>query len=350
MMRVAVLGLNHGYKFASQMVQSDRVKLVAVAGNDEQSIQRSNELGVPIYSDYKQLLQTNQLDGAIITLPNQLHLEAVDACAKLGIHVLVEKPIAPTIEEGRAMIDLCKSHHVHLLVGHHRRLAKNVLEMRRLIRDGAIGELVAVTMTCALCKDKAYFNESWRVEKGGGPLLINSIHDIDTLRFVTGKEVTNVYAASRNRIRGNQVEDSASILLELEDGATVTYFITDGIPAPWAYDLNLNENDRFYHHEADCYAFFGTEGSISFPSMEHYSYSEDAYGWAHPLQKQTHSVKKNDPFFAEWNHFLDVIENDVQPIITGEDALATLEVLLTIQQSAALKQTIALKNKTYVQE
>ena len=340
--KLAVLGLNHGYKFAKDILELEGVELVAVAGNDELAKERAAAMNIPLFIDYKELLATCDLDGAIVTLPNQLHLEAVQECARRGIDVLVEKPIAATIEEGDEIVRIAQEAGIKLLVGHHRRFSNKIAQLREVILAGAIGDLIGVNMLFALAKDHAYFDEKWRVSAaGGGPLLINAAHDIDNLRFVTGLTVNRVYASAQNRIRGNEVEDAASILLETEEGPTVNYFITDGVPAPWSYEFTTGENPKYPHYnDENCYYFFGTKGSIAFPSMKMYTYDDANYGWDHPLNEKVLDGADNDPMTTELLHFIDVINDEASSIVTGEDALETLKVVLAIKQSAQTKKLI----------
>ncbi len=286
-MRIAVLGLNHGYKFACEVLGMKGLTLVAVAGNDQLAMDRSRELGVTLYQDYKQLIDENELDGVIITLPNRLHKEAVFYCADRGIHCLVEKPIADDIEQGNEMVSYCKEKQVKLLVGHHRRFSSQIKQLKDVLDADVIGDLIGVNMMWVLAKDRSYFQEEWRVNAGGGPLLINGIHDIDNLRYVTGIDIESVYAVGKNILRRNKVEDSVSAVLEATNGATINYFLTDGIPSPWSYEFNLKENTKYHFYDEDCYYFFGTRGSLAFPSFRHYTYADEAYGWEHPLEKKS---------------------------------------------------------------
>jgi predicted dehydrogenase len=339
-MKVAVLGMNHGYKFAKDIVKMPDAQLAAVAGRDDLSRKRAEKLGVPLFEDYKNLINQCELDGVIITLPNALHKEAVEYCADKGLDILVEKPIAPTIAEGKAMIDYCTERNVKLMVGHHRRFSSKITRLRELIASNVIGEIIGVNMLWVLAKDKPYYSEPWRITKGGGPLLINGIHDIDNLRFVTGLDIESVYAATRNKIRGNEIEDSASIILEASNGATINYFISDGIPAPWSYEFNLKENGKYHYYEEDCYHFFGTKGSIAFPSFRIFTYEEAHYGWEHALVKNELAINGNDPMTAEARHFINVLKGEASALITGEDGLKTLEVLEAIQISAEQERKV----------
>ncbi|GIM46895.1 hypothetical protein DNHGIG_24440 [Collibacillus ludicampi] len=174
---------------------------MAVAGDNELSVRRAKELNVPLYTDYKDLVNECSLDGVIIALPNRLHKEVAEVCANKGLHVLVEKPIASSIEEGEAIIQACARNNVKLLVGHHRRFSSKMTKLKEIISSGKLGEIVGVNMLWVLAKDRSYYSESWRVAQGGGPLLINGIHDIDNLRFATGLKIKSVYAVARNSIR-----------------------------------------------------------------------------------------------------------------------------------------------------
>ncbi|MEI3611334.1 Gfo/Idh/MocA family protein [Pseudogracilibacillus sp. SO30301A] len=342
-MRLAVLGLNHGYKFAQDLLNLDGAELVAVAGNDTLAKERAASLDVPLFADYRELLEECEIDGAIITLPNQLHLEAVRECATRGTDVLVEKPIASTVEEGSEMVRIAHEAGIKLLVGHHRRFSNKIQRLKEVIDSGKIGDLVGVNMIFAVAKDRAYFWEKWRVSKsGGGPLLINAAHDIDTIRYVTGLTVDRVYASSQNHIRGNEVEDTASILLETEEGVTMNYFLSDGVPAPWSYEFTTGENPKYpYYEDADCYYFFGTKGSIAFPSMKYYSYDEDKYGWDHPLSIENLDAEEdNDPMTSELQHFISVLHDNTPLLVTGEDAVETLKIVLAIKQSAEEKKIV----------
>ncbi|MFP7492313.1 Gfo/Idh/MocA family oxidoreductase [Terribacillus saccharophilus] len=343
-MKIAVLGLNHGYNFAQRIKGMAGVTLVAVAGNNAVAKNRAEKLDVPLFEDYKQLIDACALDGVIITLPNHLHKEAVIYCADKGLHCLVEKPIADTTEAARKMIDYCRYKQVQLLVGHHRRFSSKINHLKQLLDSGMLGDLVGVNMMWALAKDTDYFKEEWRIEKGGGPLLINGIHDLDNLLYVTDLHIESVYAAGRNKIRTLAVEDATAAILEADDGTIIQYFLTDGVPSPWSYEFNVHENPVFHYNEQDCYFFFGTKGSLAFPSFRFYQYSEGAYGWKHPLlERKIPHVEDTDPITAELEHFVNVLKKTEQPRVTGEAGLITLELLEAIKLSVREKRSVSLQ-------
>lgn len=343
--RLAVLGLNQGAKIARDAVAHDEVDLVAVAGFGEQAEAVAAELGVERYEDYGLLLKQEDLDAVAIALPNGLHVESVERSLDAGIrNILLEKPIASSIEEAKSIIEMCDAAQATLLVGHHRRSSPRYVFLRELIASGRLGKIVGLQSSFAIAKPFSYFDVEWRVKKGGGPLLINAIHDFDDLNFVTGMKPAKVYAVARNTIRGNEVEDSVSAVVEYEGGVTASYFVSDGTPGPWNYDLAAEENTFFTMCPGEnSLRVFGTKGSFGFPNMDLYYYDENAFGWTSPLIHEHFDVERNDPMTAELDHFVDLCRGrETQPRCTGENALDTLKVINAILDSADAGEPVVL--------
>lgn len=335
--RLAVLGLNQGSKIARDAKANPEIDLVAVAGFGDHDEQVAKELEVPIYRDYTQLLKEVPLDAIAIALPNSLHVAATEASLAAGIkNILLEKPIANTVDEAEHIIKICKDAGAVLLIGHHRRSSNRYQLLREVVESGKLGQIVGIQSSYAIAKPHEYFDVEWRTKKGGGPLLINAIHDFDDLNFVTGMKPTKVYAAARNTIRHNEVEDSVSAVVEYEGGVTASYFISDGTPGPWNYDLAAQENTFFTMCPGEnSMRVFGTRGSFGFPNMDLYYQDDDAYGWLQPVKHEHFDVERNDPMTAELEHFVDLcLGRETVPRCSGENALDTLKVINAIQESA----------------
>lgn len=343
--RLAVLGMNQGSKIARDAVKHPEVDLVAVAGFGEKDKQIAQELGVPIYSDYTLLLKQETLDAVAIALPNRMHVEATERAVAAGVkHVLLEKPIADTVEGAEYVIDLCKKANVTLLIGHHRRSSSKYLFLREIIESGRIGDIVGLQDNFAIAKDRDYFDQTWRVVQGGGPLLFNGVHDVDDLNFITGVKPTRVFAVAKNAIRGNEVEDSVSAVIDYEGGISATYFLSDGTPGPWSYDMAAAESTFWDTYPGEnSLRVFGTKGSFGFPNMDLYYYDDDAYGWTSPLKHEHFEIENNDPMTAELEHFIDLCTGrETVPRCSGEDGLNTLKVVLAMSESAKSGQVIQL--------
>ena len=118
-----------------------------------------------------------------------------------------------------------------LLVGHFRRYHPRIRRLWELVRGGAIGALIGVSLLWTVKKPDDYYDIEWRTRAGGGPVLINLIHEIDTLRYICG-EITSVYAATSSETRGYEVEDTAAITLNFADGAVGSILLSDATPSP----------------------------------------------------------------------------------------------------------------------
>jgi predicted dehydrogenase len=183
--RLAIIGSGLiGKKHAAIAKHLHECTLVGICDVDKTAKQTAEELGAEFYTDYQEMLEKEDLDGVIIALPTDLHVPVGVACAKKGLHIFMEKPIASNISDADSLIDIVRQNNVQLLVGHYRRFNPLVEMTRKIIRGGEIGKLVGVTILWTLLKPSEYFQASWRKSKGGGPILINLIHDIDNIRYI----------------------------------------------------------------------------------------------------------------------------------------------------------------------
>jgi len=300
----------------------------------------AEELNIPFFTDYREMISQAGLEGVIDGTPNQFHAEVGMACAEHGIHVLTEKPIASTLEEGKQLVKAVKESGISLLVGHHRRYFPLIRRAREIVQSGQLGQLVGISMLWALMKPDNYFEIAWRSQKGGGPILINIIHEMDNLRFICG-DVAEISARARRLVRTGEVEDTVTINFELVNGALGTALVTDTTPSPWSYELVSGENSDYFKTDQDCYRFLGTKGSLSFPNMEVWSHPHGREkGWWEPLMRRSESVPYSAPFTAQLEHFCNVIRGQEEPVITAADGLMTLATTLAVLKSTEIDRSV----------
>jgi predicted dehydrogenase len=346
--KIAVLGLNFGWKYVDVLLKTDMAKLVAVSDKNQSllSSERAKMVSEAAYfTDYVQLLNEmdGKLDGIIAALPNDLHLPVVEEAAKRGIHVLVEKPIAPNVPDAEKIAAIADNAKIKVLVGHHRRFSAKVNCVKKVIDEGRLGRIVGATLLWAAKKSDEYFEKPWRIKEGtGGPLLINGIHFIDDLRYLVG-QIDRVQAYVTNVFRGNDVEDTGSINVIFKSGAVASIFFTDISPGMRFYEANVQEDPRFHPSNYDSYFFFGDKASIAFPSLEMLSY-DPAYGdgWRRPFQKYTFPVERVDPMEEEVKHFLEVVTGKAEPRTPAPDATENLRVIDAIKTSSRTGKTVYL--------
>jgi predicted dehydrogenase len=202
------------------------------------------------------------------------------------------------------------------------------------VQSGQIGDLVGVTVIWATLKPDEYFNTTWRIQPGGGPVLINLIHEIDSLRFICG-DITEVCAHNSNIRRKHAVEDTSAAILTFANGALGTVLTTDSAATPWNIEMGLGENPRYPMTGQDCSFFMGSSGALSFPGLMHWTYRDPSQrGWENPLVPQPLAIFEHNPFVEQLHHFRDVIEGKEKPLISGVDGARTLAVTLAVLESA----------------
>ncbi|MGC0388698.1 putative dehydrogenase [Bradyrhizobium sp. USDA 241] len=230
--RIGIVGLGTIGKAHWKVIrESSETTLVAISDPTPSALEFARAEAVPAYADYRDMLEKEKLDGVVVAVPNAQHVPVSLACIERGIPVLVEKPVADEVEAAREMCRAAEARNVPVLVGHHRRHSTAVQRVRQAIRDGLIGRPVTATVMYNQLKTASYFDLDWRRQAGGGPILINLIHEIDLIRFIFG-EIRSLQALSSNAVRGFAVEDTAAVLLQFHSGAIATISVSDTAVTP----------------------------------------------------------------------------------------------------------------------
>jgi hypothetical protein len=235
--------------------------LAIVAPDHEPNHAVARERGVPLFHDLEHCISRGGIDGIIISSPNQFHADQTTLCIKAGIPVLVEKPVTATVAEGEALVAATAKYGARVLVGHHRAHSPLLARAREIIREGRLGRLVSVMGSAQFYKPARYFEAGpWRTRAGGGPILINLIHEIGNLRSMCG-EITAVHAFSSSAIRGYEVEDTVAINLMFANGVLGTFMLSDTAACARSWEQTSRENPVYpSYSDEDCYVIAGTQG------------------------------------------------------------------------------------------
>ncbi len=339
--RLGVIGLGMiGKVHAETAAKLAECRLVAVSDVDPNTEKIAKAIDARYFRDYQEMIEKEDLEGVVIAVPNNLHADVGVTCAQKRLHILLEKPIASTLSDADRLIESAQQNKVQLLVGHHRRFNAAINAVREMIQSGKIGNLVGVAIVWSMYKPDEYFDLAWRKMKGGGPILINTIHEIDNLRYMCGK-ISRVYAEASNAARRFEVEDSLSISIRLESGALASIFMSDAAPSLWAYEATTGENPFFFHSTQDCYYILGTEASLTFPHLKKIYYqSHSKKGWQHPLTAEEVNVPWVEPYEEQLKHFCRIVQAVETPRTSGEDARKTLEITLAVHKSTQTGQPV----------
>jgi predicted dehydrogenase len=331
--RIAVVGAGAiGLRHCGYARTLAALDLVGAADPSPAAAAALRERAVTHFDDHVQLLDRVRPDAVVVATPNALHERVAIDCIERGVPVLIEKPIAPTLAAARRIAAAARSHRVPVLVGHHRRFNPLLRAARQCIDSGALGRLVAVNAIDLRRKPDAYYAQAWRREPGGGPLLINGIHDVDCLRHLCG-DIVSVTALASREARGFAVEDTAIVGLVFANGAIGTLTISDAVQAPWAWEIVSGEEPDYPHQREDCYLLTGTHASLAVPTLTLWR-NERGGGRGDPFVRTQLAWTPADPWVEELRHFAAVARGDAAPAVDVDDATRTLAVTLAIKQAA----------------
>lgn len=338
---IALIGAGGiGRPHAERMLRHPDVALAGIADPTPAGRAFAESIGTPWYADHRELLDRVKPGAALVATPNATHSAIGLDCIARGIPVLMEKPVTDTLAEAERLCAGAEAARVPLLVGHQRRHSIRVRTAKAWVTEGRIGRPVAAHAMATWLKPDDYFDMAWRREAGGGPVLINMIHDLDILRHLLG-EVRSVQAVTSSAVRRFAVEDTAAVLLQFAGGALATLMTSDATPSPWNYDMGAGELERFPQQDADAIYVCGTQGSLSLPRLELWRYP-GARGWADPLAVERIAPMRADPYDEQLRHFRAVVEGREAPLCSGRDAMATLRAALAVHEAAAAGRAVTL--------
>ncbi len=294
------------------------------------------DAGVPLYKSLDELFEKNRPDGVILATPNQLHLEHALKCIAAGVPMLLEKPITATVREAEALVKAADQAGAKILIGHHRAHSPIMGRAKQLIDEGRLGELVAVMGSAVFFKPDRYFADApWRREIGGGPILINMIHEVHNLRMLCG-DIVAVQAFSSHATRGFPVEDTVAISLRFASGALGAFMLSDAAACARSWEQTSQENKAYATYpDEDCYVIAGTFGSLSIPTMrlKTYAKAEDRSWWK-PFEVSVAEMTRDDPLAHQIEHFGRVVRGEVEPIVSARDGLQNLRITEAIAEAA----------------
>jgi UDP-N-acetylglucosamine 3-dehydrogenase len=209
--RVALVGLGAmGRNHLRVLGELEEVELAALCDQSKAVVESvGRELSIPGYTSWDEMLDREKLDVAVVAVPTRFHLQAAVAALGHGLHVLVEKPIASTLEEGRRLVDAARAAQRVLAVGHIERFNPAVRELRRRVGAGEIGRIFQIQ-----ARRQGPFPARIR---DVGVVIDLATHDLDLMYVLAGSEVLRLYAETEQRI-STEHEDILNALLKFESG------------------------------------------------------------------------------------------------------------------------------------
>ena len=296
---VGAMGENHVRVYH----KIEEANLVAVSDVSERALKKiEKKYGAKGYTEYSELLENPEIEVVSVCVPTTFHHNVVMEAIKHGKHVLVEKPIAFTLEEAEEMIAAAKEAGVLLATGHVERFNPAVQKAKELVDDGVIGDIVS-----AFAKRVGPLPP--RI-KDVGVAIDLAIHDLDIMNYLFDEEVTQVYGSMNNILGDCEFEDHAEIMVNFDNEST-------GI-------IEVNWLTPYKRRELE---LTGTAGIIS---VDYIQQSIEVYGkFAQDIQ-----IKHEEPLKGELISFLNAVVNGTEPEITGEDGLKALKMVIAANRSS----------------
>ena len=341
--RIAVAGAGLiGARHLAELDACADTQVAAIVDPSPAADEPAGRYGVARYGSLAELFAHDPPDGVILATPNTLHATGGAECVAAGVPVLVEKPVAHTVADATALVEAAEAAGVPVLVGHHRQHSPIMAAAREVVHSGRLGRLVAVAGTALFYKPDDYFDvgDGWRRKAGGGPLLINLIHEVNNLMQLAG-EIVEIQATVSSAARGFPVEDTAAMVFRFADGALGTFLLSDAAASPRSWEQTSQENpDYATYPDEDAYHLVGTAGSLSVPTMRLRTYPGPG-SWYLPMTTTVVPVDRTDPLARQAAHFAAVIRGEQKPLVSGRDGLNALRVTEAVLEAARTRGTVA---------
>ncbi len=336
--RVAVVGCGRISKnhFASIEAHADEMELAAVCEIDPQRLTEHQErFNVPGYRHLEEMLERESLDLVSICTPSGLHPEHVIQCARVGAHVMTEKPMATRWQDGLRMVKACDDAKVRLFVVKQNRRNATLQLLKRAVDEGRFGRIYMVHLNVFWTRPQEYYDSAkWRGtwELDGGAFMNQASHYVDLLDWLIGP-VASVQAMTGTLARNIEVEDTGVLNVRWRNGALGSMAVT---MLTWPKNMEGS------------ITILGEKGTVRVGGMavneiQHWEFADErdydaqvkdasyqttsVYGFGHPLY---------------YKNVVDVLRGREEPHVDGREGLKSLEVLIAAYLSARDGRTVSL--------
>ena len=342
-LKIALVGCGRIAQRHAELLGGKMVAGAALAGVcdivPEKARALGEKYGVPHFTDMRELMEKTAPDAVSVLTESGNHAKHVVALAAYKKHVIVEKPMALTLDDADAMIKACAEAGVKLFVVKQNRFNVPVVKLRRALEAGRFGKLVLGTVRVRWCREQKYYDQdkwrgTWALD--GGVLANQASHHVDLLEWMMG-DVDGVYAMSATALVKIETEDTAVVSLRFRNGALgVIEATTAARPKDLEGSISiLGENGAvviggFAVNRLQTWNFKKPEPGDA-DVMEKYSVNPpDVYGFGHK---------------AYYEHVVDCVNNDTRQLVDGAEGRRSLELIAGIYESIETKREVSLLSR-----
>jgi predicted dehydrogenase len=307
-------------------------EVVAVSSPTEEHVRRfANDRDIHYWTtDYRKMLDRDDVDMVVLGLPNDLHCEATLAAAAAGKHVVVEKPMALNLAQCDRMIEACQRAGVKLMYAEELCFAPKYVRLRQLADEGALGNVFLVKQSEKHSGPHAPW--FWDVKRSGGGVMMDmGCHGIEFARWVLGKPpIKSVYCDLKLNVHATRTrgDDTSLVIIDFQGGATA--YIEDS----WTTLGGMDDRAELHGTGGVAYADLLRGSSILTYSQSGYGYAVEKAGQTTGWSFTVYEEIWNYGFPQEFQHFVQCVRDDVEPRETGQDGRVVMEALLAAYASA----------------
>lgn len=322
---VGAMGKNHARVFAD----IPQVELRAVADQDANAVESvARRHGCRAYTDYRQLLDVIEPDVVSLAVPTALHLEVALNIIERGIHLLIEKPIASSIEDGKCLIQAAEKAGIKLMIGHIERFNPAIVALKEELRQNNLGQVFQID---------AFRQGPFPVRiQDVGVTVDLAVHDLDVMRYITGDEIVRLYAEIGQRIHASH-EDQLSALVHFNSGVNASLNINWLTPTKIRQLRVIGEGGMY---QAD----YITQDLVYYENPVHENGTWDSIQILRGVSEGRmirHVIRKQEPLRIELEGFLEAVYSNGEVPVSAKDGLRALALAEALIQSGVSHQVIA---------
>jgi UDP-N-acetylglucosamine 3-dehydrogenase len=322
MLRVAVIGVgsmgkNHARIFA-ELAETDLVGIADM--NEELAKYTARRQGTTAYRDYRHLLDELRPDAVSVAVPTALHEEVASAAMRHGAHVLIEKPIADTVDAARRLVNLAHDLDRKLMVGHIVRFNPAIQKLKQLLNAGELGRVFQIT-----CRRTGPFPARIR---DVGVVIDLAPHDLDIMRYLLGSDPISIFASTERRIH-TEHEDLMVSILRFPNGTIGQLEINWLTPTKVREIRVLGDHGMYLVNDLTQDLYFYENGQAN---GKLWNGLETIKGVSEG-QMVRYAIRREEPLKLELTAFVDTLLSDGRVPVDGEDGIAALRASLAIVES-----------------
>ena len=340
MINFALVGCGRIAKRHSELLGFNQIKgakLVSVCDNIIDKAKKiAEQFGVSSYEDMDEMMKLETIDIVVVLTPSGLHAEHVVNLSKYGKHIMVEKPMALSIEDTEAMIYACDENNIKLFVIKQNRFNVPVVKLRDALDSGRFGKLTLGTVRVRWARHQAYYDQdSWRGTwaMDGGVLTNQASHHVDMLEWMMG-DVESVFAKMTTALANVETEDTAIVTLKFKNGALgIIEATTATRPTNLEGSISiLGENGTV------------VVGGVAVNEMQTWVFEDKQDGDSNVLEEFSVNPPNVYGFGhqAYYEHVIDCIENGSANLVDGLQGRKSIELISAIYESAETGKEIFL--------